>query len=127
MSLPTARRRSPRTPPDPPTCTAQPRRQRHAPCHKLRPGHRPEPGPARHPVRPRCRVGRTRRERRTRFELFVRLVDARSRDRGGTGLGLPITRELAHRQGILVFVPSDTGACFQLRLPHPPPPAKAER
>ncbi|MFJ8888863.1 ATP-binding protein [Streptomyces sp. NPDC102402] len=61
------------------------------------------------------------------LERFVRLVDARSRDRGGTGLGLPIARELAHHQGTLVFVPSDTGACFQLRLPHPPPRAKDER
>lgn len=59
------------------------------------------------------------------FERFVRLDDARSRDRGGTGLGLPIARELAHHhRGTLVLVPSDTGACFQLRLPHAPPPAR---
>ncbi|MFD3792122.1 sensor histidine kinase [Streptomyces cyaneofuscatus] len=59
------------------------------------------------------------------FERFVRLDDARSRDRGGIGLGLPIARELAHHhRGTLVLVPSDTGACFQLRLPHAPPPAK---
>ncbi|MEU4032440.1 sensor histidine kinase [Streptomyces anulatus] len=59
------------------------------------------------------------------FERFVRLDDARSRDRGGTGLGLPIARELAHHhRGTLVLVPSDTGACFRLRLPHAPPPAK---
>ncbi|MFF6889962.1 MULTISPECIES: sensor histidine kinase [Streptomyces] len=59
------------------------------------------------------------------FERFVRLDDARSRDRGGTGLGLPIARELAHHhQGTLVLVPSDTGACFRLRLPHAPPPAR---
>lgn len=52
------------------------------------------------------------------FERFVRLDDARSRDRGGTGLGLPIARELAHHhRGTLVLVPSDTGACFRLRLP----------
>ncbi|WP_326702979.1 HAMP domain-containing sensor histidine kinase [Streptomyces cyaneofuscatus] len=59
------------------------------------------------------------------FERFVRLDDARSRDRGGAGLGLPIARELAHHhRGTLVLVPSDTGACFQLRLPHAPPPAR---
>ncbi|MFB8106895.1 sensor histidine kinase [Streptomyces sp. NPDC056007] len=59
------------------------------------------------------------------FERFVRLDDARSRDRGGTGLGLPIARELAHHHaGTLALVPSDTGACFQLRLPQAPPPAK---
>ncbi|MFD7891420.1 sensor histidine kinase [Streptomyces albidoflavus] len=56
------------------------------------------------------------------FERFVRLDDARSRDCGGTGLGLPIARELAHRhQGTLTLIPSDTGAHFRLRLPHAPP------
>jgi signal transduction histidine kinase len=33
------------------------------------------------------------------FERFARLDDARSRDAGGTGLGLPIVRELARSQG----------------------------
>ncbi|MFJ3706334.1 MULTISPECIES: HAMP domain-containing sensor histidine kinase [unclassified Streptomyces] len=57
------------------------------------------------------------------FERFVRLDDARSRDRGGTGLGLPIARELAHRhRGTLALVPSDLGACFRLRLPRAPAP-----
>ncbi|MFJ3298276.1 sensor histidine kinase [Streptomyces bacillaris] len=57
------------------------------------------------------------------FERFVRLDDARSRDRGGAGLGLPIARELAHRhRGTLVLVPSDAGACFELRLPRAPVP-----
>ncbi|MCI4042009.1 HAMP domain-containing sensor histidine kinase [Streptomyces sp. TRM75563] len=52
------------------------------------------------------------------FERFVRRDDARSRDHGGTGLGLAIARELAHRhRGTLDLVPSDRGACFQLRLP----------
>ncbi len=52
------------------------------------------------------------------FERFVRLDDARSRDRGGAGLGLPIARELAQRhRGTLALVPSDAGACFELRLP----------
>ncbi|MCX4486619.1 HAMP domain-containing histidine kinase [Streptomyces anulatus] len=56
------------------------------------------------------------------FERFVRLDEARTRDHGGTGLGLPIARELAHRQrGSLVLVPSDLGACFHLRIPRATP------
>ncbi|MGW5067900.1 HAMP domain-containing sensor histidine kinase [Streptomyces cyaneofuscatus] len=57
------------------------------------------------------------------FERFVRLDEARTRGRGGTGLGLPIARELAHRHhGSLVLVPSDLGACFHLRIPRAPAP-----
>ena len=33
------------------------------------------------------------------FERFTRLDDARARDSGGSGLGLPIARELVHRAG----------------------------
>ena len=33
------------------------------------------------------------------FERFTRLDEARDRDSGGTGLGLPIARELMHRNG----------------------------
>ncbi|MHC3474460.1 sensor histidine kinase [Streptomyces sp. 7R007] len=59
------------------------------------------------------------------FERFVRLDDARSRDRGGTGLGLAIARDLAHRhQGTLTLTPRTLGACFQLRLPRAPTPAE---
>nr|WP_237498660.1 MULTISPECIES: ATP-binding protein [unclassified Streptomyces] len=55
------------------------------------------------------------------FERYVRLDDALPRPRG-TGLGLPIAREVAHHhQSTLVLVPSDTGACLQLCLPHAPP------
>ncbi|MFJ8405393.1 sensor histidine kinase [Streptomyces microflavus] len=57
------------------------------------------------------------------FERFVRLDEARTRGCGGTGLGLPIARELAHRHhGSLSLVPSDLGACFKLRLPRVPTP-----
>ena len=38
-------------------------------------------------------------EREKVFERFARLDDARDRDAGGTGLGLPIVRELVRRQG----------------------------
>jgi signal transduction histidine kinase len=38
-------------------------------------------------------------ERERVFERFTRRDDARSRDVGGSGLGLPIARELAARAG----------------------------
>ncbi|MGP3912619.1 sensor histidine kinase [Nonomuraea sp. 10N515B] len=52
------------------------------------------------------------------FERFTRLDDARSRDIGGTGLGLPIAREIATaHQGTLTIEDSDIGARFVLRIP----------
>ncbi|QIQ06299.1 sensor histidine kinase [Streptomyces liangshanensis] len=52
------------------------------------------------------------------FERFVRLDDARSRDRGGAGLGLAIARDLATRHGgTLTLAPGSPGACFVLRVP----------
>lgn len=38
------------------------------------------------------------------FDRFTRLDDARDRDSGGTGLGLPIARELLHRNGAEVHL-----------------------
>ncbi|RFS85853.1 sensor histidine kinase [Actinomadura spongiicola] len=53
------------------------------------------------------------------FERFVRLDDARSRDEGGAGLGLPLARELARAHGGVLTVGEapEGGALFELRLP----------
>ncbi|MEV0381457.1 HAMP domain-containing sensor histidine kinase [Nonomuraea sp. NPDC050643] len=65
------------------------------------------------------------------FQRFTRLDDSRNRDAGGTGLGLPIAREIAiaHR-GTLALEDSDVGARFVLRLPlttaEPPEKSAAE-
>ncbi len=54
------------------------------------------------------------------FERFVRLDDARARDTGGTGLGLPIARQLARAHGGDLWVSPDVGAtCFVLAVPCP--------
>jgi signal transduction histidine kinase len=55
------------------------------------------------------------------FERLVRLDEARARDRGGAGLGLPIARALARAHcGDLVCVPHEPGARFRLRLAERP-------
>ncbi|WP_327244301.1 sensor histidine kinase [Streptomyces sp. NBC_01320] len=58
-------------------------------------------------------------ERERVFERFVRLDDARSRDEGGAGLGLPIARDVAHRHGgtLTATRAAEGGARFALRLP----------
>ncbi|MFG6191329.1 sensor histidine kinase [Nonomuraea sp. JJY05] len=57
-------------------------------------------------------------QREVVFRRFTRLDASRSRDAGGTGLGLPIAREIAQaHRGTLRIEDSDTGARFVLRLP----------
>ncbi|WP_326642362.1 HAMP domain-containing histidine kinase [Streptosporangium sp. NBC_01755] len=55
------------------------------------------------------------------FQRFARLDASRNRDEGGTGLGLPIAREIARaHRGILRLEDSTRGARFVLRIPlHP--------
>ncbi len=55
------------------------------------------------------------------FDRFARLDDGRARDEGGTGLGLPIARELARAEGgDVVLLPTGPGATFVVRLPLAP-------
>ncbi|MEU1464431.1 HAMP domain-containing sensor histidine kinase [Streptomyces sp. NPDC005727] len=58
-------------------------------------------------------------ERGRIFERFVRLDDARARDDGGAGLGLPIARDVARRHGgtLTAGEAPSGGALFELRLP----------
>ncbi|WP_336213332.1 sensor histidine kinase [Nonomuraea sp. LPB2021202275-12-8] len=57
-------------------------------------------------------------QREAVFRRFTRLDASRSRDAGGTGLGLPIAREIAEaHHGTLTIEDSASGARFVLRLP----------
>ena len=66
--------------------------------------------------------GISAQDRERIFDRFVRLDEARSRDQGGSGLGLSITQELVSRAGgTIAVVPatdeSYSGANFEVRLP----------
>ncbi|WP_328601133.1 sensor histidine kinase [Actinomadura physcomitrii] len=55
------------------------------------------------------------------FERFARLAESRERDPQGTGLGLPIAREIVEIYGgTLTIADSERGACFVMRLPLAP-------
>jgi signal transduction histidine kinase len=57
-------------------------------------------------------------DRKRVFKRFVRLEDGRRRDAGGRGLGLAISRDIAHaHRGTLRIEDSRRGARFVLRLP----------
>ena len=60
-------------------------------------------------------------ERDRIFERFVRLDQSRTRDSGGTGLGLPIARQIAHaHRGEITVKEIGTGAHFALSVPLTP-------
>ncbi|MFC4590205.1 sensor histidine kinase [Sphaerisporangium corydalis] len=62
------------------------------------------------------------------FQRFTRLEAARHRDEGGTGLGLPIARQIAEMSGgTLTIGESARGARFVLRLPLAPGPVPPDR
>jgi signal transduction histidine kinase len=66
------------------------------------------------------------------FQRFTRLEASRARDPGGTGLGLPIARQIAQAHGgTLTAQDSPRGARFVLRLPERatprPPSGSADR
>ncbi|GII52582.1 two-component sensor histidine kinase [Planotetraspora thailandica] len=57
-------------------------------------------------------------DREAVFQRFVRLEAGRRKDSGGTGLGLPIARQVAESHGgTLTIEDSDRGARFVLRIP----------
>ncbi|OLT34925.1 two-component sensor histidine kinase [Actinomadura sp. CNU-125] len=63
-------------------------------------------------------AGIAEQDRETVFERFARLPAGKQRDAGGTGLGLPIAREIARaHDGDLTIEDSDRGALFVLCIP----------
>jgi signal transduction histidine kinase len=57
-------------------------------------------------------------QRKMVFERFTRLDTARNKEAGGTGLGLPIARQIAEQHGgSLIIEDSRRGARFVLRIP----------
>lgn len=59
-------------------------------------------------------------DREVIFDRFVRLDESRSRDKGGTGLGLALTREVVTNHGgsVTVGTSPSGGARFEVRLPN---------
>src|SRR5205814_6016513 len=54
------------------------------------------------------------------FDRFTRLDTARSRDEGGSGLGLPIAREIVEAYGGRITVGDGPGGRLVVRLPRRP-------
>ncbi|WP_433241667.1 sensor histidine kinase [Actinomadura nitritigenes] len=66
-------------------------------------------------------AGIAEEDREVVFQRFARLKDGKARDANGTGLGLPIAREVAKAHGgTLKVEDSDRGARFVLRIPREP-------
>ena len=66
-------------------------------------------------------AGIAEQDRELVFQRFSRLAAGKARDAAGTGLGLPIAREIARlHQGTLTIEDSPRGARFVLRIPRPP-------
>ncbi|MGP4026134.1 sensor histidine kinase [Actinomadura sp. 3N407] len=67
-------------------------------------------------------AGVAEQDRELVFQRFARLKAGKERDAGGTGLGLPIAREIARLHGgTLTIEDSDRGARFVLRIPRSVP------
>jgi len=73
-------------------------------------------------------IGIAAGEQQRIFERFYRVDQARDRQSGGSGLGLPIVAEIAqaHGGGVTVWSKVGSGSTFTLRLPDGPPALQGE-